>query len=289
MIGNARIPNYPHFIMKFPQIFSILPILVLSGICSADTLSSRILSVDRVEREYIIYEPESKEKYPVVFVFHGHGGTAKNAVRKFRIHDLWPEACVVYMQGLKTPGRLTDPEGEKNGWQHGSGEQNDRDLRFFDAVYASLENKMDPGNVFSTGHSNGGGFTYLLWQARGEKFRAMAPSSATGGRFVRALKPKPLLHYAGRNDPLVKFAWQQATLKAIHTINGCGKEGHPWHSSGALEGTIYPSTKEAPIVTLLSDGGHKFPKEVPELIVRFFKEQLTNTKMACSSCESTNH
>ena len=31
------------------------------------------------------------------------------AARGMAFHNVWPEAIVVYMQGLNTPGRLTDP------------------------------------------------------------------------------------------------------------------------------------------------------------------------------------
>jgi hypothetical protein len=74
---------------------------------------------------------------PVVFVFHGHGGTAFQAGRSFAMHKHWPEAISVYLQGLNTPGKLTDPEGKKPGWQHGAGAEGDRDLKLFDAVMAT--------------------------------------------------------------------------------------------------------------------------------------------------------
>lgn len=143
---------------------------------------------------------------PLVFGFHGHGGKASSAARKFELHRLWPEAVVVYMQGIPTPGKLTDPKGKKDGWQHARGEQGDRDLAFFDAVVKQFrdEYKIDESRIYSTGHSNGGGFTYLLWATHPDLFAAIAPSAA-GGRAIRREKPAPLpvMHFAGRNDPLV--------------------------------------------------------------------------------------
>src|SRR5436190_19956962 len=111
---------------------------------------------------------------PVVFAFHGHGGSMRNAARSFGYHALWPEAIVVYLQGLNTPGRLTDPDGKKPGWQSGIGDQGDGDLKFFDAVLTSLRQdyRVNEKRVYATGHSNGGGFTYLLWAARGDRFAA---------------------------------------------------------------------------------------------------------------------
>lgn len=152
-----------------------------------------------------------------------------NAARTFEIDSHWPDALVVYMQGLKTPGQITDPEGKLAGWQREAGDQGDRDLKFLDAVLATLqkEYRVDRKRIYATGHSNGGAFCYLLWAMRGETFAAMAPSGAASLRNLTLLKPKPLIHFAGRNDPLVRYAWQERTLEFARRLNQCG-EGKPW-------------------------------------------------------------
>jgi polyhydroxybutyrate depolymerase len=229
------------------------------------------VTVDGLQREAIVFAPQLPPAggSPLVFGFHGHGGTAKNASRQFAFHTHWPEAIVVYMQGVPTPGRLTDPEGKRNGWQHAAGDQGDRDLKFFDAVLATLKEKykIDENRVYSSGHSNGGGFTYLLWSERPDVFAAMAPSAAAGRQIV-SLKPKPAMHIAGENDPLVKYAWQTAAMDLIRKTNGCAAEGQPW----AKQCTLYPSATGTPFVAFIHQGDHKYPAEAPPLIVRFFKE-----------------
>lgn len=231
------------------------------------------LKVDGVAREALVYAPASaKEKAaPVVFAFHGHGGNMRNAARSFAMNQQWPEAVSVYPQGLNTPGRLTDPEGKKPGWQSGVSAQGDRDLKFFDALLAKLkqEFKVDAKRIYSTGHSNGGGFTYLLWAERGEVFAAVAPSAAAAsGLKADKLKPKPAMHLAGENDPLVKYAWQQAMMTAVRKLNGCEAEGKPW---GKLC-TEFPSKTGTPFVAFIHPGGHEFHKDAPALIAKFFKE-----------------
>lgn len=69
------------------------------------------LQVNGVTREALVYAPATAKEQaaPVVFVFHGHGGNMGNAARTFAMHHQWPAAISVYMQGLNTPGRLTDP------------------------------------------------------------------------------------------------------------------------------------------------------------------------------------
>ena len=229
------------------------------------------LEAGGLNREALIFRPETaKGLAPLVFVFHGHGGTAAQAARSIRIHTLWPEAVVVYPQGLPTPGHLTDPEGKRNGWQRKSGDQGDRDYAFFDALLERIKKDyaIDPKRIYSTGHSNGGSFTYLLWETRRDTFAAFAPSGAVSPR-VRQYKPAPALHIAGSEDPLVRFTWQQATMRMVKNLNGCATEGKSWGEHA----TIYASDKGAPFVEWIHPGGHEFPAGASEAIVRFFKEQ----------------
>jgi len=229
-----------------------------------------------ITREALVHTPANARNAPLVLVFHGHGGTMRNAARTFNLHTLWPEAVIVYPQGLKTPGRLTDPQGQKSGWQHAAGDQDDRDLAWVDALLTTLtaEGKVDPKRVYATGHSNGGAFTYLLWAERGEAFAAFAPSAAALGRPASGSKrrpPRPLLHIAGQADPLVKFTWQQGTIAAARLTNGCNEIGQPW-PEGGTGATLYPSRLGAPVVTLIHPGGHTFLNEAPRAIVRFFQD-----------------
>jgi polyhydroxybutyrate depolymerase len=241
---------------------------------SAAEPERREWTVDGVTREALVYVPAQalSNAVPVVFVFHGHGGTMRHMARNFPCHTLWPEALVVYMQGLPTPGRLTDPEGKKAGWQYAPGAQGDRDLKFFDAVMETLRTtcRIDGKRVYATGHSNGGGFTYLLWTARAYCFDAFAPCAAVTTQLAN-LTPKPVLHVAGEKDNLVKFAWQQKMLAAVRQVNHCGSgAGQPWGTNA----TLYASSAGAPVVALIHPGGHELPPEALPSIVRFFKEHV---------------
>ncbi len=255
--------------MKTPLLLALV-FAIISALRAAP-LTTEKWTVDGVEREALLYVPETPKDQaaPVVFVFHGHGGKARNAARSFDLHTLWPEAMVVYPQGLPTPGRLTDPEGKKNGWQGRKGDVGDRDLKFFDAMLASLATKhaINAKRVYSTGHSNGGGFTYLLWAERPEVFAAFAPSSAVRGKGGEPLTPRPVLHIAGEKDPLVKFAWQKATIDQLCKAQECGAE-EPWLDTAAK---IHPSKIGSPVVTLTHPGGHEFLKSAPAVIVKFFQ------------------
>jgi polyhydroxybutyrate depolymerase len=231
-------------------------------------------TVDGVVREGLVHAPtkESPDGPPLVFGFHGHGGSMQNAARSFGLHELWPEAVVVYLQGLPTPGQITDPEGKKAGWQKSPGDQGDRDLKFFDAVLAAMKEKykVDATRIYCTGHSNGGAFTYLLWANRPDVFAAIAPSACAGARPQKDTKPCPTLHLAGEKDPLVKFEGQMRAVALLRSFNGCEEQGQEWDKGC----TLYPSSKDAPVVVFVHPGGHQYPAEGPALILKFFKSQV---------------
>lgn len=240
------------------------------GVFAADEPVARQWTVDGVAREALVYLPAKAKEggAPLVFVFHGHGGTMRHAARTMAIHRYWPEAIVVYPQGLPTPGAITDPQGKEPGWQANVGREGDRDLKFFDAMLADLvrEYRPDEKRIYSTGHSNGGAFTYLLWAERGDKFAAMAPSAAVLGRGAGKLRPKPVLHLGSPQDALVKFSWQEQMIDRLLKLNGCGPR-----KPDAMGYVLYPSSTGNDVAIFLHDGGHKYSDAGPELIVKFFQ------------------
>jgi polyhydroxybutyrate depolymerase len=261
---------------------ALLGLLAVSA-AGAEELQRMEVTVNGTPRTALVHVPARAHgtPTPLVFVFHGHGGSAEQAARSFHLHQLWPEAIVVYPQGLPTPGTLTDPAGNRAGWQRGPGDEGDRDLAFFDALLGRLESELrvDARRVYVTGHSNGGAFTYLLWLERPGAIAAVAPSAAAAG-FARRLAPMPALILGGRRDPLVKFRWQGLTMRAVRRVNGCSETGEPW-AGGA--GTLYPSSRGAPLVTCIFDGGHRLDPAEPALIARFFEERAGGAALRLSS------
>jgi polyhydroxybutyrate depolymerase len=210
--------------------------------------------------------------WPVVFLFHGHGGKAGQIRRSFEIGDAWPGVMVVSLQGLPTVGQLTDPTGQRAGWDVQTAAATNKDLAFFDVALASVKKDyaIDPKRVFATGTSNGGSFTYFLWAMRGDVLAAVAPSSSVMGRNADKLTPKPAMLISGEQDPLVKFAWQQKMAGLVEKLDQVEGAGKPW-AAGGKEALWYESALKMAVVTVFYDGGHAPPKDVGARIAAFFK------------------
>ena len=237
--------------------------LVLCGrAASAEVLT---WMVDGDKREAIIFAPATPppgNKLPLMLSFHGHGDDMEN-FQYVGLQQAWPDAIVVYFQGL--PSR----DGYR-GWQVEPGEYNDRDLKLVDVALASLRKKynVDDDRIYATGFSNGAHFTYLLWAARPSVFAAYAP---VAGRIRPAAMPKdprPLFHVAGARDAQVAIADQRAAIVTAVRVNGVrGQE-----KSCGDGCTLYGSGTPAPVMTWIHQGGHEYPRGTSERIVAFFHD-----------------
>ena len=232
-------------------------------------------TVDGVKRTALVRVPAGVSgPLAVVFGWHGHGGRSTHSAGRWGYAEIDTASILVFPQGLPTVSPLVDKEGRMPGWQTSVTSEGGRDIKLFDTILADLKKQhaVDDRRIYSMGHSNGAAFSYLLWQARPEVLAAIgsvAGSLRADGKPTTSL---PVIHVAGEKDPLVKFAWQQATFAAVKRFNGCTEEGKPWAKEGVLEATLYTSSKGAPLVTAIHGGGHEYAKGSTELIVRFFKE-----------------
>jgi polyhydroxybutyrate depolymerase len=235
--------------------------ILTAQIAQADTMTWRVAGE---AREALVYAPSSATttKAPLLFSFHGRGDDMEN-FQYVRLHEAWPEAIVVYFQGL--------PNGEGyRGWQVEKGQENDRDLKLVDTALASLRTrfKVDDARIYATGFSNGASFTYLLWVERPSVFAAYAP---VAGRMRPSLEPKqakPLFHIGGQRDPQVRFADQRQAFETAIRVNGVTDKSAPC-GNGC---TIYGTADRPPVMTWIHQGGHVYPNTTSERIVKFFQD-----------------
>ncbi len=235
----------------------------------------RTWTVDGVKRTALVRLPAGASgQLAVVFGWHGHGGRSTHSAGRWGYAEIDTTSILVFPQGLPTVSPLVDKEGRMPGWQTSVDSEGGRDIKLFDTILADLKKQhaVDDRRIYSMGHSNGAAFSYLLWQARPEVVAAIG--SVAGGLRgdSKSLPPMPVIHIAGEKDPLVKFAWQQATFAAVRRFNDCSEEGKPWAKEGVLDAALYTSSKGAPLVAAIHGGGHEYAKGSTELIVRFFKE-----------------
>ena len=122
---------------------------------------------------------------------------------------------------------------EKPGWQRTVGDQADRDLKFFDAVLASLKQdyRVDGKRIYATGHSNGAMMAYRLAAEAAEKVAAIAPVAGmmVVERFAPA-RPVPVLHIHSVDDPRALYTgglgppFPGTQSRVVH----CAVEGEIW-------------------------------------------------------------
>ena len=159
-------------------------------------------TIDGVQRDALVFRATcgGAAKHPLVIAFHGHGGRMRSTSLRMHIQTLWPEAIVVYPQGLDTP-TPHDPEGTGSGWQGKAGDFGDRDLRLFDAIVATMKRSyaVDKRRIYATGFSNGAVFSLLLWAERSKTIAAIGEVAGRLHPSETLTSPRALLAVAGRS------------------------------------------------------------------------------------------
>lgn len=182
------------------------------------------MEVDGVERAFLLSVPDGydpDQTYPLVFAFHGRGGTSELFRAYAGVEDAAAgDAVFVYPQGLPLPEM-----GNQTGWDldlAGS------DVDFIELLLADLSENLciDPERVFATGHSFGGYFSNTLGCALGDRFRAIAPV-AGGGPFGSCTGQVAALVIHGLDDPTVPTSAGEMSRDHWLSQNGCSERTAP--------------------------------------------------------------
>jgi len=254
--------------MKY--LVGVLSVMVFLMPFGVESSSAEIMrwQVNGATREAIVQAPDTAatgEPLPLVLSFHGYGDNMEN-FQHTNVHVVWPEAVVVYFQGLERS--VFRARQGLRGWVTEPGPSN-RDLALVDVAVASLKERfrIDDDRIYATGYSNGGGFTYLLWSERAEMFAGFAPVAARLRDGVRPEVPKPVFVIAGDRDRVVQFEDQQASFELAIDVNNVRDESMEC-GSGC---TLYGATTGTPVMVWIHQGAHVYPRGSSEGIATFFR------------------
>ena len=178
-----------------------------------------ILSHNNVNREYLLHIPEnydSNNSHPIVFNFHGYGGTATDHMYSADLRSIADTAgfILVYPQGLPLDGSPHWNVAENGG----DNKSNSDDFGFVTSLINELQSEynVDTNRIYACGYSNGAGFSFSV-ACHLDQFAAMASISGlmSDWALINCDPPKPvgvmIIHgtsdesrpYSGINDYLL--------------------------------------------------------------------------------------
>lgn len=183
------------------------------------------IDVNGEKRVYIIAIPDNYEPgkpYRLVFTWHPWGGSAEQVAGSggrgyYGLQaEAKGEAIFVSPDGL-------DFGGNGKGW----GNENGKDLAFFDAMVERFENELciDKSRIFSTGFSFGGMMSWALGCGRGDVVRAIAPMAGniSVAGCLDGDNPVAVMGFHGVDDNVVAISGGQAGRDKFIDRNNCGE------------------------------------------------------------------
>ncbi len=249
----------------FAALVSWLAPFPLAGAAVPEVLELQVGDIQRVARVYPGTESDTRPS-PLVIVFHGLADSAWNFADIVAFHEEWPQATVVYPEGLPREDRAG-----RRGWHGFRDNDLNQDMAFTDLLLETLANRflVDPSRVYVTGFSNGGHMTFNLLLDRPCTFAAFAPVGALGAYVSDAAIPRPVIYLFGREEPREYSDEWQNTVVALARVNRATGEKREW-APGLTE--FLPGPSGQPTVYGLYGAGHVWPSSGNELIIRFFRE-----------------
>ena len=177
-----------------------------------------------MERDYILSIPadyDPSKPYPLVFAWHGRGGSGGLAQLYYKIEEAsLGQAIFVYPDGLP----LADMANQ-TGWDL---DPNNEDFALFDALFSEVQSRLciDPERIFSTGHSFGGYMSNQIGCFRGDVVRAIG-LVAGGGPFGDCTGQVAAWLAHGNVDMVVPFSEGENSRDQWTAANSCDAMADP--------------------------------------------------------------
>ncbi len=220
------------------------------------------IDVGGVSRSYVLVIPAGltgADPVPLVFGFHGFGGTGTGASQYFGLSG--EGAVFAYPQALPLP--------DQNGGIGWDMTEDGVDVAFIDALVTKLESEhcIDGSRVFAAGHSHGASFSNHLGCYRPETFRAIAPVAGGGPWAGKCTGSVSALLTHGSADQDVPIDNGIGSREHWLEVNGCaGASSAPAEPSPCV---AYAGCAE-PVLWCEHSGGHEWPDFAGAGIRQFF-------------------
>ena len=169
-----------------------------------------LLTHDALERSYFVFAPDnlSGTPLPVIFNFHGYGGTIENYVESADLRELvtTKNSIVVYPQGSCLEG-----VPHWNAALPGADNKSTTDdLGFVEALIDQLAQDylIDQDRIYACGFSNGGMMAYALACYHSDLVAAVGSISGVMLDTSGSCTPNravPVIKLHGTNDPILPF------------------------------------------------------------------------------------
>jgi len=203
--GKSKKEKSQKMIKKILFIYSLFFILIPGGLSAQDVQDEKYtFNLDGRERIYYLHFPEKlAEKAPLVFVFHGYGGSAKKMIDYSKMNAVADQNgfAVCYPQGVYG-------SDNKNSWNAGYSNPDVDDVKFISSLARHLQEayKLSAENTFATGMSNGADICYVLACRAPDVFSAVAPVAGcmmeSTFNACKPLRPVPVFEIHGTDDDI---------------------------------------------------------------------------------------
>lgn len=262
--------------IKLSLLAFLLPLLSL-----AQQTINYTITIDTLEREFILYVPSSytgNSSAPLVLSYHGLGG---NSQAQMDDHDFRPLAeaegfLIAHPQGAPIFGPGLP------GWNFGNDSLPD-DLLFTSAMIdtISADYNINPDRVYACGMSFGGFFSVFLAGQLSDKIASIASVAGTilnnvSDSLISPSRPVSLLEIHGTEDNNVAYNGSQAAKSVQHVLdhfvahNSC--DSNPTitqlpdtdpNDGSTVERFVYGNGDSGTVVEHLkiTGGGHTWPDE----------------------------